>query len=69
MTSSAQGEPPSCERYGQWVRLTPARIEATRRFVDRYGAFAIFAARFLPGLRFLAGPPWRHARAFARWSS
>jgi membrane-associated protein len=44
------------DRFGQRVLLTPARIEATRRFVARYGAFGIFAARFIPGLRFMAGP-------------
>ena len=44
------------ERYGERVRLTPARIEATRRFVTHYGAFGVFAARFITGLRFMAGP-------------
>lgn len=44
------------ERYGRWVRLTPARLDATRRFVTRYGSFGVFAARFIAGLRFLAGP-------------
>jgi membrane protein DedA with SNARE-associated domain len=44
------------ERYGQRVLLTHARIEATRRFVTRYGPFGVFAARFIPGLRFMAGP-------------
>jgi membrane protein DedA with SNARE-associated domain len=44
------------ERFGQRVLLTHARIEATRRFAARYGAFGIFAARFIPGLRFMAGP-------------
>ncbi len=44
------------ERYGKRVLLTPARIEATRRFVTRYGGFGIFAARFIAGLRFMAGP-------------
>ena len=43
-------------RYGRWVLLTPARLEATRRFVTRYGAFGVFAARFIVGLRFMAGP-------------
>ena len=43
-------------RYGRWVRLTPARLDATRRVVTRYGAVAVFAARFIAGLRFLAGP-------------
>ena len=44
------------ERFGQRVLLTPARIEATRRFMSRYGPFGVFAARFIPGLRFMAGP-------------
>jgi membrane protein DedA with SNARE-associated domain len=44
------------ERYGRWVLLTPARLDATRRVVMRYGAFGVFAARFIAGLRFLAGP-------------
>ena len=43
-------------RYGRWVRLTPARLDATRRVVRRYGAVAVFAARFIAGLRFLVGP-------------
>lgn len=43
-------------RYGHWVRLTPARLGAVRRAVTRYGSLAIFTARFLAGLRFLAGP-------------
>ena len=43
-------------RYGRWVLLTPARLDATRRVVTRYGAVGVVAARFLPGLRFLAGP-------------
>ena len=43
------------ERYGPRLLLTPARIEATRRFVTRYGAYGVFAARFIPGLRSLVG--------------
>ncbi len=44
------------ERYGHWILITPARLESARRFVTRYGSLGVFAARFLPGLRFLAGP-------------
>lgn len=44
------------QRYGHRVGLTSARVEATRRYVTRYGAFGVFAARFITGLRFLAGP-------------
>lgn len=43
-------------RYGRWVRLTPTRLDAARRFVTRYGAFGVFAARFIAGIRFMAGP-------------
>ena len=44
------------ERYGHWILVTPERLEAARRFVTRSGSLGVFAARFLPGLRFLAGP-------------
>ena len=57
---------PVVARYGLWARLTPPRLETMRRFVLRYGPFAVFLARFIIGLRFLAGPlagsldlPWR----------
>ena len=41
-----------------WMRwgLPLATLEASHRFVLNYGAAAIFAARFVPGLRFAAGP-------------
>lgn len=48
--------PEAIERYGHWVLMTPKRLEATRRFVTRHGGVGVFAARFLTGLRFLAGP-------------
>lgn len=44
------------ERYGLWVLGNPARLESVRGFATRYGALGVFAARFVPGLRFLAGP-------------
>jgi membrane protein DedA with SNARE-associated domain len=44
------------ERYGHWIFVTPERLDATQQIVARYGAMAVFAARFIPGLRFLAGP-------------
>jgi membrane protein DedA with SNARE-associated domain len=44
------------ERYGRWVHITPARLEKICAFVGRYGAWAVFCARFVAGLRFLAGP-------------
>jgi len=44
------------ERYGRWVHITPARLDQVRAFVARHGAWAVFCARFVAGLRFLAGP-------------
>jgi membrane protein DedA with SNARE-associated domain len=44
------------ERYGSRVFLSPERMRSIRGFVTRYGAFGVFAARFVPGLRALAGP-------------
>lgn len=43
-------------RYRTRLWLSPATLEASRRFVLKHGALAIFVARFLPGLRFAAGP-------------
>jgi membrane protein DedA with SNARE-associated domain len=44
------------KRYGQWVLLTPARLEGARRLATRYGGWGVFSARFITGLRFMAGP-------------
>ena len=51
-------------RYGQtmlawcsqWVGLTPARVAKTQGYLARYGPVGVFGARFVTGLRFLAGP-------------
>ncbi len=43
-------------RYGHWVLGDPKRLECMRGFVTRYGSRAVFVARFLPGIRFMAGP-------------
>jgi membrane protein DedA with SNARE-associated domain len=44
------------ERYGRYVWITPDRLERASRATTRYGGFAVFAARFVPGVRTLAGP-------------
>jgi membrane protein DedA with SNARE-associated domain len=44
------------ERYGRWAFITPERLRKISGFMARHGSFAIFAARFVAGLRFLAGP-------------
>ena len=49
-------------RYGrawlEWLarRLAPGRLAYAERFMARYGALAVFVARFITGLRMLAGP-------------
>lgn len=44
------------ERYGQWVLGRPARLQSIEGFVARHGSLAVFVARFVPGVRFMAGP-------------
>ena len=44
------------ERYGLWVLGSVRRLECMRGFVTRYGPTGVFVARFLPGIRFMAGP-------------
>ena len=36
--------------------LPPARVAQAQALIERYGARAVFAARFVPGLRTVAGP-------------
>jgi membrane protein DedA with SNARE-associated domain len=49
-------------RYGRVVlgrlepHVGPRRLARAERFVARYGALAVFVARFIAGLRVLAGP-------------
>jgi membrane protein DedA with SNARE-associated domain len=48
-------------RYGRlalahWGRLSPERLARMQRFVLGYGMLAVFIARFVAGLRFMAGP-------------
>ena len=47
---------PLLDRYGPWIVGKPKRLETARRFLLHHGALGVFAARFIPGLRFLAGP-------------
>jgi membrane protein DedA with SNARE-associated domain len=47
-------------RFGAWVkrvlRLTPSRLRHAERFFQRYGDSTIFFARFVAGMRIIAGP-------------
>jgi membrane-associated protein len=47
---------PAIDRYGARVGITHERMDAIARFVARYGAPGVFAARFIPGVRVMAGP-------------
>ena len=47
---------PAIERYGARVGITHERMGAIAGFVARYGAPGVFAARFIPGVRVMAGP-------------
>ena len=48
-------------RYGRlvltrFIKVRPERIERMQQLVLRYGMVAVFVARFVAGLRFMAGP-------------
>ena len=43
-------------RYARWVLGHPERLQSMEAFVERRGPFAVFVARFIPGIRFMAGP-------------
>lgn len=44
------------ERHAHWILGHPERLGAMQAFIARRGALAVFVARFVPGLRFTAGP-------------
>jgi membrane protein DedA with SNARE-associated domain len=44
------------ERLRRLTGITPQRFQSMRKFMGRWGALGVFVARFIPGLRFLAGP-------------
>jgi membrane protein DedA with SNARE-associated domain len=46
----------SLERYGRYIWVSRDRIERVSAFMARHGGLAVFAARFVPGARCLAGP-------------
>lgn len=44
------------ERYGRHIWVGADRLEKVSAFLARHGGCAVFAARFVPGVRCLAGP-------------
>lgn len=60
------GGRPLLERYQNFFRLGPEALRRGEELFARYGAFTIFFARFVFGMRVIAGPlagvmrmPWR----------
>lgn len=47
---------PALPRYARWALGHPERLESMQAFVRRRGPLAVFVARFIPGIRFAAGP-------------
>lgn len=43
-------------RVARFLFLTPERLDYFRRFFSRYGAWTVFIARFIAGLRIIGGP-------------
>jgi membrane protein DedA with SNARE-associated domain len=65
------GGRPLLERYQRTLRIRPAVIARGEELFARYGAATIFVARFVAGLRIIAGPlagvlrmPWRKFLVF-----
>lgn len=61
-----RGGRPLLERHQRWFRISPQTLARGERLFERHGAAAIFFARFIFGLRIIAGPlagvllmPWR----------
>jgi membrane protein DedA with SNARE-associated domain len=50
------GGRPLLERYQSLLRISPATLKRGEELFARYGAAAIFGARFIFGLRVFAGP-------------
>jgi membrane protein DedA with SNARE-associated domain len=50
------GGRPLLDRYQRVFRIQPATLERGEQMFERYGAAAVFLARFVFGLRVLAGP-------------
>src|SRR5882724_4257302 len=67
----SHGGRPLLERYQRTLRIRPVVIARGEELFARYGAATIFVARFIAGLRIIAGPlagvlrmPWRKFLVF-----
>jgi membrane protein DedA with SNARE-associated domain len=48
---------PLIARWGRYLLVTPAKLEAAERWSSSYGPYGVFAARLLPVIRHLIGIP------------
>jgi membrane protein DedA with SNARE-associated domain len=68
-----RGGRPLVNRFGRYVRLTPARLEKLEGFMTRQGPKVIVVARFVEGLRqfngIVAGLAGLHYRKFLAWNA
>ncbi len=55
--ASRLGGRPLAMRYGKYVLISPAKIEAAERWATKFGAFGVFFSRLLPVVRHLIGIP------------
>lgn len=60
---------PLLMRYGQWVMITPARIEAAEAWSAKFGTMGVFVSRLLPVIRHLIGIPAGVVRLNFGWYS
>ncbi len=66
-----RGGRPLLSRYQSFFRIRPATIERGEKLFETYGALTVFFARFVFGMRIIAGPlagvlrmPWRRFLLF-----
>ena len=48
---------PVLEKYGKYILISPQKLQMAERWVQEFGTFGIFTARFLPVVRHLISIP------------
>ena len=63
------GGRPLLDRYGRWLHVTPARVERTERWFERFGSFAVPLGLATPVVRsFVAIPAGTARMSFRRFT-
>jgi membrane protein DedA with SNARE-associated domain len=60
---------PLVVRFGRYLLVTPAKLEAAERWSETFGPYGVFAARLLPVIRHLVGIPAGIVRLPYLWYS